>query len=317
MVTRFEVSQRTHRPEPYHRQAGGSQGIDVFKQNLDGSEKQVELGFERVELGPTTNFVGNAMTTGAEDMVKALLQFQRRTPDMDNENENSEGPRLLKGPEELEAARASAEAVAAQVNTICATQAANSTLPSKHQLRVLGYMEGANGTDVIMLERPHTDDPSCQMTMKTWIKPTHAEVEFDIEVPNKDKSSEPTVLKRYYRKIDGLGYKINVDESTCTLAGGDAHEIMCRALDPHQDIKNRVVWVNHGCGSTVICFNLVQVPRSDDSMFPTISKKLIQPLGSLNLSVPEERTETDLSALKSYIRRARKIANPKTHTNSV
>lgn len=34
---------------------------------------QVELGYERVERGPTTNFVGNHMTQGAIDLVQAEL----------------------------------------------------------------------------------------------------------------------------------------------------------------------------------------------------------------------------------------------------
>ena len=85
-------------------QANDSKGIDVFKQNLDGTEKRVELGFERVELGPTSNFVGNAMTTGAVDMVQALLQFRRKTPEAVEERDESERPRLLSGKEEIDAA---------------------------------------------------------------------------------------------------------------------------------------------------------------------------------------------------------------------
>lgn len=35
---------------------------------------QAELGYERAERGPTTNFVGNHMTQAAIDLVQAELQ---------------------------------------------------------------------------------------------------------------------------------------------------------------------------------------------------------------------------------------------------
>jgi hypothetical protein len=40
---------------------------------------QVELGYERVKVGPTSNFVGNHMTQGAIDLVQAQLELGRRT----------------------------------------------------------------------------------------------------------------------------------------------------------------------------------------------------------------------------------------------
>lgn len=35
---------------------------------------QRELGYEKVEVGPTTNFVGNHMTQAAIDLVQAELE---------------------------------------------------------------------------------------------------------------------------------------------------------------------------------------------------------------------------------------------------
>ena len=55
-------------------QASNSEGYDPLTQTPDGREKIMPLGYEKTELGPTTNFVGNHMTQGAIDLVKADLE---------------------------------------------------------------------------------------------------------------------------------------------------------------------------------------------------------------------------------------------------
>ncbi|KAK9820786.1 hypothetical protein WJX74_003543 [Apatococcus lobatus] len=57
---------------PY-KKASNSEGYDPLTQMPDGREKVMPLGYEKTELGPTTNFVGNHMTQGAIDLVQADL----------------------------------------------------------------------------------------------------------------------------------------------------------------------------------------------------------------------------------------------------
>ncbi|KAK9862831.1 hypothetical protein WJX84_001247 [Apatococcus fuscideae] len=57
---------------PY-KKASNSQGYDPLMQTSDGRNKLMPLGYEKTELGPTTNFVGNHMTQGAIDLVQADL----------------------------------------------------------------------------------------------------------------------------------------------------------------------------------------------------------------------------------------------------
>ena len=54
-------------------QATNSSGFDPLTQTPDGRDKPMPLGYEKTELGPTTNFVGNHMTQGAIDLVQADL----------------------------------------------------------------------------------------------------------------------------------------------------------------------------------------------------------------------------------------------------
>lgn len=60
---------------------------------------QVELGYERVECGPTTNFVGNHMTQGAIDLVQAELERPSAETLLllleEQEERASAGPQLL------------------------------------------------------------------------------------------------------------------------------------------------------------------------------------------------------------------------------
>ncbi|KAI3438268.1 hypothetical protein D9Q98_000703 [Chlorella vulgaris] len=51
------------------------QGLDPLIQHPDGSNRKVDLGYERVKVGPTSNFVGNHMTQGAIDLVQAQLEL--------------------------------------------------------------------------------------------------------------------------------------------------------------------------------------------------------------------------------------------------
>jgi hypothetical protein len=59
-------------------QANCTTGYDALLQHPDGHDKEVVPGYERPQMGPTTNFVGNHMTQGAIDMVQ--MQLKRRPP---------------------------------------------------------------------------------------------------------------------------------------------------------------------------------------------------------------------------------------------
>ncbi|KAL4452424.1 hypothetical protein ABPG75_008086 [Micractinium tetrahymenae] len=58
---------------PYHK-VNINTGYDPLIQLPDGTERKAELGYERVKIGPTSNFVGNHMTQGAIDLVQAQLE---------------------------------------------------------------------------------------------------------------------------------------------------------------------------------------------------------------------------------------------------
>ncbi|KAL6780147.1 hypothetical protein ACKKBF_B14255 [Auxenochlorella protothecoides x Auxenochlorella symbiontica] len=61
---------------PYKKVNDGK-GYDPLLQTPDGKDKEWALGYERVKVGPTTNFVGNHMTQAAIDLVQAHLQPPR------------------------------------------------------------------------------------------------------------------------------------------------------------------------------------------------------------------------------------------------
>lgn len=63
-------------------QAGGTTGYDALLHEPDGRDKAVEPGYERPQVGPTTNFVGNHMTQGAIDMVQMQLQRCKPRPQL-------------------------------------------------------------------------------------------------------------------------------------------------------------------------------------------------------------------------------------------
>lgn len=97
--------------------ATDSRGYDPMTQAPDGTELAVPLGHERVKLGLTTNFVGDAMTQGALDLVRADIgqnvgPFGARGGASGGARAIAprEGPRLLTGPkgESADAATASA-----------------------------------------------------------------------------------------------------------------------------------------------------------------------------------------------------------------
>jgi hypothetical protein len=270
-------------------------------QNLDGSDKEVELGFERVELGPTSNFVGNAMTMGAVDMVQALLQFRRKGSEDHGVNlqEVSEGPRLLKGQEELEAARAAAASARSALGaldmppvSLSGTFATPDTDDFK-QLRIVEWNEG-HGADptIVLLERPYAEDDSCTMTMTTSFEP--AGLSIDYVITRKDKHGTH-VLKRYRREIKDLTCGLDVDRCRCLLGSGTLDELLASST---VDIKNKAVNVSHSDDSTVICLVLYKNGSSEVVKGPPSSATLDLHLNSAQ--------GANLNVLKSFIRRTRK-----------
>ncbi|GAB4818890.1 hypothetical protein N2152v2_005936 [Parachlorella kessleri] len=72
---------------------------DPLQHLPDGSDRQVELGYERVERGLTTNFVGNHMTQGAIDLVQAELEGPPCSEDLLLLEQSQQPARLLhRGP---------------------------------------------------------------------------------------------------------------------------------------------------------------------------------------------------------------------------
>ncbi len=61
---------------------GASLGYDALEQKPDGTNKEVDAGYEKPDTGATTNFVGNHMTQGAIDLVQNELT--RADPDLHN-----------------------------------------------------------------------------------------------------------------------------------------------------------------------------------------------------------------------------------------
>ncbi len=270
-------------------QANDSKGIDVFKQNLDGTEKRVELGFERVELGPTSNFVGNAMTTGAVDMVQALLQFRRKTPEAVEERDESERPRLLSGKEEIDAAATAAARARAELGSAGPAEAlaclSGATLHHR-TLRIVEWKEEA-GRTVVLLERPYAEDVSWEMSLTASIEPTGAVIDYVMTSKGGSK-----VLKRYRRDIKDLAHGLDVDRCRCLLGSGTLDELLASSS---VDVKNKQIRVAHCDESTVICLCLQRggCERSE-------------PSGGLGVPVVGGNSEANLNALKSFIRRTRK-----------
>ena len=91
-------------------QASNSEGYDSLTQTPNGRDKIMPFGYEKTELGPTTNFVGNHMTQGAIDLVQADLDEEPQAPDsvLRLANIPSSGPlRLSSGYTDQLVARAS------------------------------------------------------------------------------------------------------------------------------------------------------------------------------------------------------------------
>lgn len=69
--------------------------VEARNDNMDNCP----AGYEAVEVGPTTNFVGNAMVTGAVDLVYAELTLDRGAPALEHlsstDDSHQAGPVLL------------------------------------------------------------------------------------------------------------------------------------------------------------------------------------------------------------------------------
>ena len=48
-------------------------GYDALEETPDGAKVSAEVGYEKPQVGPTSNFVGNHMTQGAIDLVQGSL----------------------------------------------------------------------------------------------------------------------------------------------------------------------------------------------------------------------------------------------------
>lgn len=268
-------------------QSNGSTGIDPLKQNLDGSEKQMDLGLEVVEIGPTTNFVGNQMTQGAVDMVEALLQFRRKDSEKSHA-ESEEGPRLLSGPWEV-------KEVAAQAREI------NSVLPLPEKVdesckmyKNLRIVEWKNGVDkdIVLLERPYAEDVSCSMSLSTSFDQSSVSIDFLITAKKSGLMS-----KRYRREIKDLPYKVDVDRCRCLLGSGTLEELMGSTC---LDVANKHVPISHSDDSTIICIVIQKDPsetiNQENSAKPAVAMEMSSSVGQ----------SQHLANLKSFIRRTRK-----------
>ena len=79
-------------------QADCATGYDALLQHPDGRDKEVVPGYERLHMGPTTNFVGNHMTQGAIDMVQMQLKSRPSVPQTYIEAAHGNGPSLQHEP---------------------------------------------------------------------------------------------------------------------------------------------------------------------------------------------------------------------------
>jgi hypothetical protein len=151
-------------------QATGGNGIDPFKENLDGSVKTVELGYEVAEVGPTSNFVGNHMTQGAIDMVQALLQVKHS-----QENDEPSRPVLLlpDNSNNLE--------TQIQTDMIVVPRAPGKDCHKK-ALRVVEWRDNPSGDEdgvVVLLERPYAENVhSCTMHLTTSFTTNSVDIEY-------------------------------------------------------------------------------------------------------------------------------------------
>jgi hypothetical protein len=262
-----------------------------------------------VVVGPTTNFVGDAMTTGAVDMVQALLQFRRK---VDGEDRGEcggvppEGPRLLAGPEEVEAAEARARAIR---DAVCYTSSASSAFPARSQqrkeLRIVEWKE-EDDRAIVLLERPYAEDVSCAMTLTTSFEQTGASIDFTISAT---KGRTETELKRYRRDINGLAYRLDVDRCRCLLGSGTLDELLSSADGGANDVKNRKLRVSHSDQATVICVVLHRDGETDgrarDGRDGDEGRRDGGAGSALRVLNPPGCGD-ELKSLKSFIRRSRR-----------
>merc|ERR1712078_851541 len=64
----------------YRRSTGpdARSGYDALEETKYGSKVEPELGYEKPQIGPTSNFVGNHMTQGAIDLIQSQLSRKDR-----------------------------------------------------------------------------------------------------------------------------------------------------------------------------------------------------------------------------------------------
>jgi tetratricopeptide (TPR) repeat protein len=64
----------------YRRSTGpdARRGYDALEEWKDGSKVEPDLGYEKPQIGPTSNFVGNHMTQGAIDLIQSQLSRKDR-----------------------------------------------------------------------------------------------------------------------------------------------------------------------------------------------------------------------------------------------
>jgi hypothetical protein len=232
------------------------------------------------------------MTTGAVDMVQALLQFRRKTPETIQQRSEDVGPRLLSGKEEIDAAALAAARARAEVESAGPAKAIaclSDTTLRQRTLRVVEWKDEADRT-IVLLERPYAEDASWEMTLTASIEPTGAVVNYVIT--DKGGLNE---LKRYRKEIKELHLDLDVDRCRCLLGSGTLDELLASSSI---DVKNKQVRVDHSDESTVICLAL-QKNRTEPSDEAS-GGQLLVPVVDGNSEQP------NLNALKSFIRRTRK-----------
>ena len=259
-------------------QATGGDGIDPFKENLDGSLKTVELGYEVAEVGPTSNFVGNHMTQGAIDMVQALLQVKHTRHSQENEQPR---PLLLSDTSENNSNQEAR--VQSDIMVVPRAPGKEINRDNSHKtLRVVEWrdnMSGDEDTAVVLLERPYAENVhSCTMHLTTSFTATSVNIEY--RMVGKDGK----IMKKYTYSVDDCD--LVPDQCCCYLGSGTLEEMKASPNLAGADIQ-----VSHSDESTVICLVLAGG-----------NQKQLQQLQHGAVS----ESDTHLSSLKSFIRRSRR-----------
>ena len=254
-----------------------------------------------MELGPTSNFVGNAMTTGAVDMVQALLQFHRKAPEEISDGKEIERPKLLIGKEDIEKAAAAAAAArrevesVGKVGTVGALRASSDAISDYRTLHIVEWKEEGDCT-IVLLERPYAEDVTWEMTLSVSIESNRVLIDY---VMTGKGGAE--ALRRYHREIDGVIDGLDVDRCRCMLGSGTLDELLASTSIDH---KNKQIRVPHSDESTVICLLLYR----DGSQPSSVARGELEASRAVSSGLIENSAETaNLNALKSFIRRTRNV----------